>query len=250
MRTQLLRLLLVVLALVVTATACGDDDGGGGESAGSAAETASADLAQGVAALVDGDEISVASIDDEVDAVADNPQISDQLEGSEGESTRVQLRAQVLSTAIVTRIVEASAEDLGRPVTDDDVARARSELEEQLGGAEALDEALSQRGYTDSLLEMELVGLAGLQNVAAALDEEAGGEASGEDGAEPGSDGSSEDGADDGLTPSQRRAQEYLSEQLASAEVTVDGDFGTWDARSGLVVPPGSETSGDGSGGD
>ena len=240
---------VVLAALAAFMAACGDDDGGGDQAADrsetasetsseTASETPEVDLDEGVAAVVQGEEISVASVDEHVDAFAQSPQIAEQLEGQDGEAARSQLRAQVLSTTIVTRIVEASAEELGRPVTEEDIAETRTELENQVGGADALDSALEEQGYTASLLDLELTGLAGMSNVQEALDEQAGDDGS----------GGGETGTEGGVSPSQQRAQDFLREELTAADVRVDEDFGTWRAETGQVVPPGATAGSSGGG--
>lgn len=228
---------LALVAAALLAAACGDDDSSGNdersvsdESSETTDEPTTAEVDDGVAAVIDGDEIPAATIDDAVDGLAQSPQFSEQLQGPEGEAARGQLQAQVLSSAITTKIVSSGAEDLGEPVTDDDIADARAELESQVGGPEALEAAIEEQGLTESLLDLELTSLAAMRNVQRALDAEAGEEAP-EDSAPP-----SEDAE---LSPSEQRVQEFLVDALASAEVSVHEDYGVWNAESGQVVPPG-----------
>ncbi len=230
------------IALAVLA-GCGDDidDEAADPTTSAAVEAPSADDGEDgeggapdtdVAATVGGTEIRAAQIEEHVAAFSQNPQFAEQLEGAEGEAIRAQLRAQILSSTIITDIVATVADDLGKPVTDDDTDAARDELEEQFGGPEALDAALAEQGLTESLLELELTGLAGLRNIELALAEEDGvevPETSAADPAQP--------------TESQQRAQAYLAEQLPTIDVVVDEQYGTWDAASGQVLPPGAGTA-------
>lgn len=237
--------LVIVAAALLTAAACGDDDSTGEQAELDASSetsdgtddetngTVADGVADGVAAVVDGEEISAASIDEAVEGLAESPQFSEQLAGPEGEAARAQLAAQVLSSVITTNIASTSAEELGRPVTDEDRAEARTELEDQAGGPEELDAAIEQQGLTDDLLELELTSLAAIRNVQEALDEEAGAETPETTAPEETAPGSEE------LSPSEQRVQEYLVGVLADAEVSVHADYGVWDAQTAQVTPPG-----------
>lgn len=165
--------------------------------------------------MVDGVEIGVDELEAQVDVFAQSPPIAAQLE-SAGDEAMGFLQAQVLSTLIAVQVVTAGAEDLGAPVTDDDIADARVELEEQAGGPDELASLLEEQGVTEGQLSVELRGVAAMRNV-----EEALGDGDGADG------------------DANEATQEYLAEQLRSAEVAVDADYGTWDGASGQVIPPG-----------
>lgn len=232
-------------AATLLLAACGDDDADddraeestsesvGDSGASGAGASGAEDLAEGVAALVDGEEISATTVEEHVEAFAANPQFAEQMEGPDGEAARVQLRAQVLSTEIVARILASGAEELGDPVTDEDMATARTDLEDQVGGADALTAALDQQGLTESLLDLELTALAAIDNIEEALAEE------GED--PGGEDAGDQDPAVEGEpSPSEQRAQEFLQEELTAADVTVDEEYGTWSAETGQVTAPGA----------
>lgn len=234
-RSPLLALFLVTAALFLAA--CGDDDDG--DAAGTADTSAASDqggedLGDDIAAVVDGEEISASSVESHVDSFAENPQFAEQLEGPDGEAARVQLRAQILSTEIVTRILSNGADDLDNPVTDDDLAAARTDLEDQVGGSDELDAALAQQGLTEGLLQLELTALAAIDNIEEALAEDAGEDPATDDPATVG-----EPDPEAELSPSEQRAQEFLTDELAAADVTVDEEFGTWSAGTGQVVAPG-----------
>lgn len=233
------KLALALLAATALLAGCGDDDDSADEAVEDPTETtdgtspdAGSALDDDVAAVVDGDEISAASIAGYVEGFTANPQIAEQLEGADGEDLRTGLRANILSSVIRSNVLAAAAEDIDAAVTDEDIAAARTQVEDRSGGAEGLEAAMEQQGLTEDLLRVELRGVAAVENITEALDEEAG------------DDGTSETSADDvtpddGLTPSEQRVQEFLLEQLSVAEVRVHPDFGSWDPQSGQVVPPG-----------
>lgn len=231
MRSATLAALLAALMLV--AAACANGNGEGSEEQTDNGETSSAEDDRGaeldddVAAVVNGEEIPVDDVENLVEAFATNPEIAEQLEGEQGGDLRDLLRAQVLTTAIVTRVAVEGAAELDRPVTDEDLAAARDELEEETGGAEAFKAALEEEGLTEEQLKVQLRGLAALRNIQEALDEEAGEEAEAEEAPE---------GAP---TASEQRAQNFVTERLAEADVVVNDDYGSWDPQTGNVTPPG-----------
>lgn len=235
MRTATLAALLAALALV--AAACGNGNGEGEDTtepsdngeATAPEDDRSAELDDDVAAVVNGEEILADDVDGQVDAFAENPQIAEQLEGEDGDQTRDLLRSQVLTTAIVTLVAIEGAEELDRPVTDEDVAAARDELQEETGGAEAFEAALEQEGLSEEQLAVQLRGLAALRNIQGALDEEA-------DESEEESEEAEVEGAP---SPSEQRAQQFVTERLAAADVVVNDDYGMWDPQTGNVSPPG-----------
>ena len=208
-----------------TAEAAEDGDAGTSGEAGS--------LGDDVAAVVDGDEISAASIKGHVEDFAANPQLAEQFEGDDGDAARAQLGAQILSSAIQSSVLVAGAEELDVPVTEEDVEAARAQVEEQAGGPEGLQAAMEQQGLSEDLLQLELRGVAAVQNITDALDEAAGDDSSADTNPDE-----VEDGAE--LTPSEQRVQEHLLELATSADIQVHPDFGRWDPQSGQVLPPGS----------
>lgn len=239
-------LALFVAAAALFLAACGDDDdpegADGSDTTAASDETGGSgddaengtDLDDGIAAVVDGDEIASSGIEEHIETFSENPQFADQMAGPDGEAARVQLRAQILSTEIVSRILSNGAGELDNPVTEDDLAAARAGLEDQVGGAEQLDAALTQQGLTEGLLQLELTALAAIDNIEEALAEEAG-----EDPPSDETDTTGEPDPEAELSPAEERAQEFLTGELAAADVTVDQEYGTWSAETGQVVAPG-----------
>lgn len=237
MRTR--KLALALLAATAFVAGCGDDDP---DDAQADQETTDSTVADGgsdeatsldddIAALVDGEEISAAGIDGHVESFVANPEFAEQLEGAGAEAARAQLAAQILSSAIQSSVLVSGAEDVGAAVADEDLAEARAQVEAQAGGPEGLQAAMEQQGLTEELLEIELRGVAAVQNITEALDEEAGDDAAGTP--------TDETDPDTELTPSEQRVQEFLLELVDSTDVEVHPDFGRWDDQTGQVIPPG-----------
>lgn len=235
------KLALALLAATALVAGCGDDDDGGDQAvdestettAGTAGPDDAGSLDDDVAAVIDGGEISAASIEGHVEAfAAANPQIAEQIEGADGEVARAQLRAEILSSAVQSSILAAGAEEIGAPVTEEDLEAARTQVEEQAGGEEGLQAAMEQQGLTEDLLQLELRGVAAVENITEVLDEEAGDGGSADTTPEDAGPGTS-------LTPSEQRVQEFILEQVSSADVRVHPEFGKWDPQSGQVIPPG-----------
>lgn len=240
-------LALALLAAVTFLAGCGDDSDGedradqestdttadaaeDGE-AGTSGEAGS--LGDDVAAVVDGDEISASSIEGHIEHFATTPGLAEQFEGEDGEAARAQLGAQILSSAIQSSVLVAGAEELDAPVTEKDIEEARAQVEEQAGGPEGLQAAMEQQGLSEELLQLELRGVAAVQNITDALDE-----AAGDDGSADTTPDEVEEGAE--LTPSEQRVQEHLLELATTANIQVHPDFGRWDPQTGQVLPPGS----------
>jgi hypothetical protein len=235
---------LALLAAVTFLAGCGDDadseDRADQEPTDTTADAADDDGASGeagslgddVAAVVDGEEIAAASIESHVEDFATNPQLAEQFEGEGGDAARAQLGAQILSSAIQSSILVSGAEDLDVPVTEEDVDEARAQVEEQAGGPEGLEAAMEQQGLSEDLLQLELRGVAAVENITDALDE-----AAGDDGSADETPSEVEEGTE--LTPSEQRVQEHLMELATAADIRVHPDFGRWDAQTGQVLPPG-----------
>lgn len=228
MRSWKLAALLAALALAVTA--CNGEPEEDADESDPPAETGSADadgpgaeLEDGVAAVVNGQEVPTEQIEEQVDSFADDPRIVEQFAGLGDDDARALIGAQVLTNAIVTVLAVDVAEELGVPVTEEDMGAARDRLEEQTGGAEELASAMEAEGLSEEQLDDQLRALAALGNIEQHLEETAAGD-------EP------DAGAPEG---GEQRAQQFLAEQLAGAEVVVNDAYGSWDAQSGQVTPPG-----------
>lgn len=241
MRIPPLPSLLLAAGLLLT-SACGADDDDQGRSAPEPTESTAestegadtGDVGDDVAVVIDGEDVPLTTVEDQVDELVQDPVFAEQLAGEQGDALLAQVRAQITSSVILAEVASAGAESLDRPVSEQDVADARTEIEEQVGGAEQLEAALAQQGITRSMLEIELRGLAALRNIEDALAEE-----TGDDEPDDPAPSSTVPGQPE-LTPSEQRAQAFLVERLQGAEVVVNPAIGTWDATTGQVAPPGA----------
>lgn len=231
-----LRPLAVAAVAALALTACGDSDSGQPADDPTGTETAAgsagAELGEGVAATVDGTEIPTTIVENRVDSAAQTPEVSELLEGEQAEAVRAQLRASVLSQLIVNELVVSGAEDLGLEVDDEAIAQSREELVESAGGEDAFDEQVVAAGLDESQLAAELESITALRLVREELAdaEEAETEATATEG--PQAQPTEPTGPDAAL-------EQWLVEQLRTAEIQVDPEIGTWDPAQGLVVPPG-----------
>lgn len=224
LRRTRLPLLLLVLVLGLFAAACNGDDTPDDTAATPGSETPtetdaqSADLDEGVAATVNGEEISSSKVDERVQSIVDNPAAQEQFEGQDEETVRASLRSRVLTSLIANVIVSQGADDLGVEASDEDIAAARAQLEEIVGGEEELDEHLATTGVSQEQLDEELRVLALLDAVGEELSDAEG---------------------DDAEAQQQRQeaASQWLSERLVEADVQVDREYGAWDPSTRQVVP-------------
>jgi hypothetical protein len=243
------RLLALLAALALLLAACGDngDNGEDDEATGDpdAAEQfpdeqelpedeAGAALPDDIAATVNGEEIPADEIDQRVEAVTGDPAVEEQMGGEGGEELEATARAQLLGQAILTIVALDAADELDNPVTDEDIADARAEITDQVGGEEAFDDAAAQAGLSEDQIDDDLRSLAALRNIQEVLEEEEGIEDD---------EGDEEDDAAAGdpqtMDPGEQLVQEFLSERLSQADIAVNPDYGQWDPQTGQVQPPG-----------
>lgn len=226
-RRSILPVLLVSLALV--AAACGGTDGDDEASPAATGQAAgSADLDEGVAAIVDGEEIETETLRSRVEAAAESPQLAQQLDGPQGELVRAQLQAQTLTQLIFSEIILQEASARGIEVSDEAIADKRGELEEQAGGAEAFEESIAQAALTDVEVEEQLRIAVVIDRIAADLDVEAAPSPA------PGPTPTAAPAPD----PTEQALGQEIQRVVQAAEVTVDEEFGSWNPQRGQVVPP------------
>lgn len=225
--------LATLAALVLALAACGDgaEEGASGDVSPTATaadgDTAAPELEDGVAAVVDGDEIPADLLEARVETAASAPELAEVLEGENGDAARAQLRASILSQLIVNEIVVAGAEERGLEIDDEAIAETRDELTSQAGGEAAFEEQVGAAGLDEDQLAAELEAITALRLVRDDLSDGASPAPT-----EPSADATTPDPADLAL-------QEWLIERLGTADVTVAPEIGTWDPAQGLVVPPG-----------
>jgi hypothetical protein len=171
----------------------------------------------------------VDEVEDRIEeAVAADEELATQLEGEEGEQLLDMFRAQTLTVLIQTRIILDGAADMGVEPTEEDIAEARQELVDELGGDQELEEAMAQAGLSEEALADQLQGVAALNVVGDRLVEE------GEVEEPP----EAPEGAEE-LDPADLAVQQWLAERMAGAEVAVHPEYGQWDPQSGQVMPAG-----------
>ena len=129
------------------------------------------------AASIGDQEITIAEVEEEFEALSEAPQVRDQLDAdTTGEAERG-LQANVLTTLIREELLEIAAEELDIEVTQEDLDAERAEVVEASGGEEAFQQALEQNAVS----EEELEGLLRSRVIQARIGEEFGEEVSDED---------------------------------------------------------------------
>lgn len=232
---RLRRSLAVLAAAALVLPACG----GGDEpdpSLTPSAEDEQADaaaVADGVAAVVNGTEIPHDVLAARIETAASTPQVSQMLEGDQGDQIRAQLEASILSQLVLNRIVLDGAEEFGVDVDEDAVEETRSQLVSEAGGEDAFAEEVAAAGLDPEQLLAELEAVTAMRLVREELvaAEEAESAEEPEAGPTPTPQGSPGDAA----------LQQWLVEHLQSAQVQVDPEIGRWDPAQGMIVPPAAE---------
>ncbi|MEU3949920.1 SurA N-terminal domain-containing protein [Streptomyces sp. NPDC029526] len=136
--------LLLTAALVTAApllTACGND------------------AHPGAAAVVGGQRITVAQLEERVDQIreAQRAAVPDEAQYEQAVARTGSLTRDTLNGMVLDRVLERAAEDAGVTVSDREVQQLRSDLQEQAGGAEALEAAwLQQYGIPPQRLDTNL----------------------------------------------------------------------------------------------
>ena len=182
------------------------------------------DLPDGLAAVVDDEEIAEGTLEERFDAVIAAPEVAEQLEGEDTDALEEQIKAQILSRLILDRIVAIGADDLGVDASEEAIAEREAEEAEAAGGEEALAEQLESQGVSQEQLEEELRTIVLLD----AIEEELTGDLPEED---------FEADEEMGISPADMAVQEWLFEQLTARDVAVDEAYGVWSAESGQVIP-------------
>ncbi|MEU2898783.1 SurA N-terminal domain-containing protein [Streptomyces sp. NPDC006967] len=139
-RTALL-LTAAIAAAVPLLTACGSD------------------AHPGAAAVVGGERITVSQLENRVEEVreAQRAAVPDEAQYQQAIARTGSLTRDTLHGMVLDRVLERAARDAGVTVTDRDIQQMRSGLEQQAGGAEALEAAwLQQYGIPPQRLEANL----------------------------------------------------------------------------------------------
>lgn len=102
------------------------------------------------AATVNDEDIPRSTLEDRYETIAENPQFAQQLEGDEEGALQAQIQAQILTELIEATLIEQGAADRGVEIEPDDIAEQRTNLADQLGGEEQLQQAIEQQGLSES----------------------------------------------------------------------------------------------------
>ena len=141
---------MAVLAIVALLAACGPED------------AASPDAA----ATVNGEEVPISELRVRYDAVSENPQFQEQLEGDDSGEFQEQVQAEILTGLIRARLLAQGAEELGVELTEEDIEAKREEVVEDVGGEEAFQEVIETNNLTEETVNSQLRDLA-LQDLVA-----------------------------------------------------------------------------------
>lgn len=134
-------LLTAAIAAAPLLTACGND------------------AHPGAAAVVGGERITVSQLENRVDEVrsAQRAAVPDEAQYQQAIARTGSLTRDTLHGMVLDRVLERAARDAGVKVTDREIQQMRSDLEEQAGGAQALEDAwLQQYGIPPQRLEENL----------------------------------------------------------------------------------------------
>lgn len=117
------------------------------------------DAHPGAAAVVGGERITVSQLENRVEEVreAQRAAVPDEAQYQQAIARTGSLTRDTLHGMVLDRVLERAARDAGVTVTDRDIQQMRSGLEQQAGGAEALEAAwLQQYGIPPQRLEANL----------------------------------------------------------------------------------------------
>lgn len=134
-------LLTAAIAAAPLLTACGND------------------AHPGAAAVIGGERITVSQLENRVDEVraAQRAAVPDEAQYQQAIARTGSLTRDTLHGMVLDRVLEHAAGDAGVRVTDREIQQMRSDLEEQAGGAQALEDAwLQQYGIPPQRLEENL----------------------------------------------------------------------------------------------
>jgi peptidyl-prolyl cis-trans isomerase C len=102
-----------------------------------------------VAATINGTEVLVSEVESRYEQAKTQPQVAQQLEADTSGAFQSQLQAQILTQLVLSQLLEQWAEELDITASDEDVAKERETLIEQLGGQEAFDKAVEESGLAE-----------------------------------------------------------------------------------------------------
>lgn len=148
-----LRAAFVALCLLALAACAAPQEGSESEDSGINI-TGSGDPS--IAATVNGTEITVEQVKERFEQAKSSPQVAQQLEQDPAGTAEANVQAQILTTLVVSELLEQWAADLDIEATDEEVATERDALIQQIGGQEAFDAAVEEAGLSDEDVDLQI----------------------------------------------------------------------------------------------
>ncbi|MFJ2831599.1 SurA N-terminal domain-containing protein [Streptomyces sp. NPDC087263] len=169
----------------------------------------------GAAAVVGGQRITVAQLESRVNEVrtAQRAASTDEAQYKQAVSQTSSLTRDTLHTLVLDRVLDEAAKNAGVSVTRKDTQQLRTSLEQQAGGAKALESAwLQQYGVAPKRLDDSLRTEIEAQKLAAAI------------------------GADMNTTEGQTTFWKAMSEASKKMDVDLNPRYGAWDVQKSSRV--------------
>ncbi|MFC9845583.1 SurA N-terminal domain-containing protein [Streptomyces sp. NPDC060223] len=169
----------------------------------------------GAAAVVGGQRITVAQLENRVNEVrtAQRAASTDEAQYKQAVSQTSSLTRDTLHTLVLDRVLDEAAKSAGVSVTRKDTQQLRTSLEQQAGGAKALESAwLTQYGVAPKRLDDSLRTEIEAQKLAAAI------------------------GADMNTTDGQATFWKAMSEASKKLDVDLNPRYGAWDVQKSSRV--------------
>ena len=160
----------------------------------------------GTAATVGDRSIPAAEIDETLASIRGSSAFQQQAQGDTSGQFVLDAQNQVVTSFIRSEILDVVADRQDIAVSDDEVARARDELVDQLGGAEAFEDRIAEQGLSEEFVLQQLRD----QQTQALLQD---------------SIGASEDLA------------AFIRDEIADVDIEVNPRYGQWDEASLSVAP-------------
>jgi hypothetical protein len=161
------------------------------------------------AAIVGDERISAAEVERHIDSIRNNAAFREVEQTTTGDLA-AQAQAQVVTTRVISAILDGAAQRNDVQVSDADVEAALDEITEQIGGAEQLQQALVQQGRLDLLDPDLLQDQLRDQEIWAALQERPDAEAD---------------------------FEAFMREETAGVSIKINPRYGAWDATALAVTP-------------
>lgn len=150
--------------------------------------------------------VAAADVDETLEAISGSAAFKQQSQGDTSGQFVLDARQQLATQFVRSEILTIVGEREGIVVSDDDLAQARQDLVDQLGGEDALEAAVAEQGLSEEFVLQQLRD----QQIQAALQEEIG----------PGG-----------------NLAEFIGTAIADVPIEVNPRYGTWDPTALAVAP-------------